>query len=162
MDEMNIDQALDMISSKLHVSKEIETELLAEIRTHLEEAVAYSRAKGGDEQDALRKAVEEFGMDEVGSQLQEVHAGRESIEAIAATALPILLALILRWLAFVPEGSYQAWNQLLVQPAFWTVALTALFVPGILFRRWGFALIGWGVFWLITIIFVTFPHAQNW
>ena len=162
MDEITIDRALAEISSQLNLSKEVENDLLAEIRTHLEEAVASSRSQGGDEQAALRKAIEHFGIDEVGSQLQEVHAGQESIEAIAATAMPVLFALILRWLVFVPEGSYQAWNQLLVQPFFWTVVLAALVVPGLLFRRWRFALVGWGFFWLITIIFITIPHTQNW
>lgn len=158
MDEMSIDRALAKIGSQLHLSKETETELLAEIRTHLEEAVASSRAQGGDEQAALRKALEGFGIDEVGPQLQEVHAGWESIEAIAATALPVLFALILRWLAYVPQGSYQGWNQLLVRPAFWTVAFAALILPGLLFHRWRFALVNWGIFWLITIIFVAFPQ----
>jgi hypothetical protein len=158
MDEITIDQALAKIRSQLHLSNEAENELLAEIRTHLEEAVAGSRSQGGDEQAALRKAVEQFGIEEIGPQLQEVHVGWESIEAIAATALPVLFALILRWLVFVPEGSYQAWNQLLVQPVFWMVAIGALVIPGLLFRRWRFALVGWVIFWLITVIFVAVPN----
>jgi hypothetical protein len=161
MDEITIDQALARISSRLHLSKEVENELLDEIRTHLEEAAAAARAEGGDEQAALQKVVEQFGLEEVGGQLQQVHAGRESIEAIAATALPVLFALVMRWLVFVPQGSYQAWEQLLSQPVFWVVALAALVVPGILFNRWRFALVGWAVFWLITVIFVTFPQVSR-
>lgn len=157
MDETTIEQALAKISSRLRLSKEVENELLAEIRSHLEEAAASARAQGRDEQAALQAALDHFGLDEVGPQLQEVHGGWESIEALAATALPILFALILRWLVFVPEGSYRAWQVLLAQPAFWMVAVGALVVPGLLLRRWRFALVGWGVFWLITIIFVVYP-----
>ena len=162
MDEMSIDQALAKIRAQLNLSNEMENELLAEIRTHLEEALARSRARGGDEGTALQEVLDQFGIEEVGPQLQEVHTGRESIEAIAATALPIVFALILRWLVFVPQGTYQAWAQLLAQPVFWIVAAAALVAPALLFRRWHFVLVGWGIFWLITIILVTFPNTQNW
>jgi hypothetical protein len=162
MDEISIDQVLDKIRSQLCLSNEMENELLAEIRTHLEEALARSRSRGGDEGAALREVLQQFGVEEVGSQLQQVHSGWESIEAIAATALPVLFALILRWLVFVPEGSSKAWEQLLVQPALWIVAATALVLPALLFRRWRLVLVGWGVFWLITVILAAFPNNHNW
>jgi hypothetical protein len=162
MDELTIDQALTRIRKQLHLSNEKENEILSEIRTHLEDVVAQSREEGGDPQTALKIALERFGIEETAPQLQEVHEGWESIEALAATALPLLFALILRWLAFAPEGTARAWPQLLVQPAFWLVAGAALVIPVLLFRRWRFALVSWGIFWLITVIFVVFPTINRW
>jgi len=162
MEDITIDQALAQISQRLHLGKETEHELLAEIRTHLEDAVEQSRLEGGDEQAALRKAIENFGVEEVGEELQTVHEGRESIEAIVATALPILFALALRWLAFAPDGTSTAWHQLFTRPVFWIVAALALVLPVLLFRRWRFALVGWGIFWLISVIFATNPNIHRW
>jgi hypothetical protein len=162
MDKVTIDQVLAKISQHLHLSKETEHEVLAEIRTHLEDAVADAAIKGADEQLALRKAAEQFGIDEVGVELQEVHAGRESIDAIVATALPVLFAIILRWLAFAPDGSALAWPKLLIWPSFWIVAGAALVVPVLAFHRWRLALFGWGFFWLLTVIFVVFPSINHW
>ena len=162
MDEVTIDHVLAQIGRHLNLSKETEQELLAEIRTHLEDAVAVARSEGGDEQAALLRAAEKFGIDEAGPELQQVHANWESIEAILASALPVLFAVILRWLAFAPDGSALDWPQLLAQPGFWIVAVAALVVPVLLFRRWRFALVGWGFFWLLTVIFVVFPSINQW
>jgi hypothetical protein len=162
IDHNLIDQALADIRKKLHLSTEAENEILAEIRTHLEDAAVLAKLEGGDQQEAIDEVLNRFGIEEVGKELQEVHSGRESIEAIAATALPILFALILRWLAFSPDGTYAAWSQLLVQPAFWSVAAAALVIPILLFRRLRFALVSWGIFWLITVIFVVFPAINRW
>ena len=162
MDRVTIDQVLATIRKHLHLSKETEHEVLAEIRTHLEDAVAAAAAEGGDEQAALLKAAEQFGIDEAAAELQEVHANWESIEAIIATALPVLFALVLRWLAFAPDGSALDWPQLLIRPGFWIIAITALLIPAFWFRRWRFALMGWAFFWLLTVIFVSFPTVKNW
>lgn len=162
MDKVTIDKVLEDIREQLHLSKETEHELLAEIRTHLEDAVGKTRARGGDEQLALLEVAERFGVKEVGDQLQEVHANWESVEAVLATALPPVFALILRWLAFAPDGSALDWPQLLVQPGFWIVAVAALIVPVLLFHRWRLALAGWGVFWFLTVIFVVFPNINHW
>jgi hypothetical protein len=162
MDRVTIDTILLKISAQLRLSKETETELLEEIRSHLEEAIAEAAAKGENEQLALVKAAEQFGIEELGEELQEVHAGQESIDAIVASALPVLFALILRWLVFAPEGSTQAWPPLLVPLGFWMLAIAALLVPFLLFRRWRMALVGWGFFWLITVLFAVFPSTNNW
>ncbi|HEX6383834.1 MAG TPA: permease prefix domain 1-containing protein, partial [Anaerolineae bacterium] len=110
MDKVTIEQVLENISKHLHLSKEAEYEVLAEIRTHLEDAVADAVKKGEDEQVALLKAAQKFGADEVGAELQEVHVGWESIDAIMLSALPVLFAIILRWLAFAPDGSALGWQ----------------------------------------------------
>jgi hypothetical protein len=111
---------------------------------------------------ALQKAAEQFGIEAAGAELQEVHGNWDSVDAIFATALPVLFALILRWLAYAPDGSTLHWPQLLVRPAFWIVAFAALIIPVLRFRRWRFALAGWGVFWLLTVIFVVFPSINLW
>jgi hypothetical protein len=162
MDEVNIEQVLAKIGAHLNLSKETEHELLAEIRTHLEDAVAEARARGEDEGQALLRAAERFGPDEVGSELQDVHADWESIDAIIASAVPVLFALILRWLVFAPNGSAIDWARLLTWPGFWIIALAALVIPAYRLKRWRFALVGWGVFWLLTVIFVVFPHINQW
>jgi hypothetical protein len=162
MERVDIDQVLADIRQRLHLNKETEAELLAEIRTHLEEAVARAGTRAEDEQAALREAAEQFGVDEVGAELQEVHADRDSVDAIAATALHVLFALVLRWLAYAPDGSALGWKLLLVRPGFWIVAGAALVVPLLIFHRWRIALAGWGFFWLITVIFVIFPSINRW
>ena len=54
---MTIDEVLTNISIHLHLSKETEHEILAEIRTHLEDAVKQAVILGEDEQAALQKAA---------------------------------------------------------------------------------------------------------
>jgi hypothetical protein len=162
MGEVTIDQILAKIRKHLYLSKETEYELMSEIRTHLEDAIADARAQGRDEQGALLMAAEDFGVDEVGSELQEVHANWESMDAIAITALPVLFAIVLRWLAFAPDGSTLEWPRLLARPGFWIVAAAALILPFLRFRRWRYALVGWGIFWLLTVIFVVFPSTNHW
>ena len=152
-----VDQVLENISHQLHLSKETQTEVLAEIRTHLEDAVTEAVAQGKDEQDALWKAAQKFGVDEAGAELQEVHLNHDSVEAVAATALPVLFAVILRWLAFAPDGSPVEWRQLLIQPGFIIVAIVALLFPAFCFHRWRYVLAMWGIFWLLSVIFVLFP-----
>lgn len=162
MSQATIDQVLARISSHLHLSKETEYETLSEIRTHLEDAVAKAVQKGEDEGAALLKAAEQFGIDEFGAELQQVHTGREAIDAIALTALPVLFTLILRWLVFAPQGTAQNWQQLLTRPSFWNVAVAALVIPALWFRRWSLALTGWVFFWLLSVIFVLFPVVKHW
>lgn len=160
--EVTIDLVLAQIQKHLNLSKETEHELLDEIRTHLEDAVADAVSKGEDEEVALLKAAERFGVDEVGAELQEVHEGWDSIDAIVLSGLPVLFAIILRWLAFAPDGSALDWPTLLARPAFWIVAIVALVLPFLQFRRWRFALLGWGFFWLLTVVFVVFPSVSHW
>ena len=162
MDEVTIDKVLEKISIHLHLSKETESELLAEIRTHLEEIASNASLNGENEHEALLNAAKNFGIEEVGVELQELHAERESVEAIVAIILPILFTLIFRWLAFAPDGTARAWSHLLLQPEFWIVALAALILPILYFYRWRFVLIEWGIFWLLTVIFFIFPSVHPW
>ena len=157
-----IDGLLDRIRAQMDLDAETEREVLAEIRDHLEESVAEARAGGLDEAGALARAAARFGLEEeVGRELQATHAGWGTSDAVVAAALPVLCALILRWLAFAPDGTALGWPQLLSRPAFWIVALVALLVPLLKFERWRYAMAAWVFFWALTVIFVALP-ALRW
>jgi len=138
----------------MHLDREIEHELLEEIRSHLEEAVAEAQAQGVDESTALSEAAARLGVEEVGTTLQAVHAGWGTADAVIAAGLPVVCALVMRWLVFAPDGTALGWSQVLARPAFLVVALSALLVPVLKFERWRYALVSWGFFWLMTVIFV--------
>jgi hypothetical protein len=156
-----IEDLLDRIRAQMDLNSEIEHEVMAEIRDHLEESLAEARAEGLSETEALAQAATRFGLEEeVGRELQAAHAGWGTADAVIAAALPVVCALILRWLAFAPDGTALGWPQLLSRPAFWIVALVALLVPLLKFERWRYALIAWILFWALTVVFVTLPALQ--
>jgi hypothetical protein len=146
----------------MDLDKETEQDVLAEIRAHLEDSMAEARAEGLGEEEALARTAARFGVDrEIGLELQAAHAGWGTADAVIAAGLPVVCALILRWLAFAPDGTALGWPQLLNRPAFWIVALAALFIPLLKFERWRYAIVAWVVFWGLTVIFVTLP-ALRW
>jgi hypothetical protein len=150
------------LRAQMDLDGETEHEVLTEIRSHLEETVAKARAEGLDEAQALARAAARFGLEEeVGRELQAAHAGWGTADAVIAAGLPVVCALILRWLAFAPDGTALGWPQLLGRPAFWAVALAALLIPVLRFERWRYALVAWAIFWGLTVIFVTLP-ALRW
>jgi hypothetical protein len=158
----DIDGLLARIRAEMDLDGETEQEVMAEIRDHLEEAVAEARAEGLDEVAALTRAAARFGLEEeVGQALQATHAGWGTADAVVAAGLPVVCALVLRWLAFAPDGTALGWPQLLSRPAFWIVALAALFVPLLKFERWRYALATWVLFWGLTVLFVMLP-ALRW
>jgi hypothetical protein len=160
--QASIDQLIARIQAQIDLDSDTEQEVLTEIRDHLEQAVAEARAKGLDEEEALALAAARFGVEEeIGQELQSAHAGWGTADAIIAAGLPVVCALILRWLAFAPDGTILGWPQLLSRPAFWIVALAALFIPLLRFERWRYALVGWAIFWGLTVVFVTLP-AMRW
>ncbi len=150
------------VRAQMDLDSETEGEVLAEIRDHLEEAVAEARAEGLDEGEALRRAAARFGVEEeIGQELQAAHAGWGTADAVSAAALPVVCALVMRWLAFAPDGTALGWPQLLNHPAFWIVSLVALVIPLLKFERWRYALVTWVIFWGLTVIFVAWP-ALRW
>jgi len=161
MAESNIDQVLARIQVQMDLDRETEHEVLEEIRSHLEELVSEAQAQGADEAEALAQAAARFGAEEVGLKLQEVHAGRGTANAVIAAGLPVVCALVLRWLVFAPDGTALGWEQVLVRPTFWIIALVALLVPLLKFERWRYALVSWGFFWTITVIFAL-TSAVRW
>jgi hypothetical protein len=158
----DIDELLDRIRAQIDLDRETEHEVLAEIRDHLEEALARAREEGLDESAALSRAAARFGLEEeVGRALHTAHAGWGTTDAVVAAALPVICALILRWLAFAPEGTALGWPQLLSRPAFWIVAVVALLLPLLKFERWRYALATWAILWGLTVLFVALP-ALHW
>jgi len=138
----------------MDLEAETEHELLAEIRGHLEEAVADAQRRGMSEKEALADAASRFGIDEVALELQKTHHGWGTLEGTAAAALPVLFALTLRWLVFAPDGTYVGWQQMLGRPAFWVVAVLALLIPLWRFPRRQYALISWAVFWGLSVVMI--------
>ena len=156
-----IEDLLDRIRAQMDLDVETEHEILAEIRDHLEESIARASAEGLSEAEALTRAAAQFGVDEeIGQELQAAHTGWGTADAVVAAALPVICALVLRWLAFAPDGTALAWPQLLTRPAFWIVAATALLLPLLKFERWRYALAMWCVFWGLTILFTVLPAAH--
>jgi hypothetical protein len=158
----SIDDVLARIQAEMDLDSETERDVLAEIRDHLEEAVAEARAEGLSVEEAMARAATRFGLEaEVGRELQAAHAGWGTADAIIATALPVVCALVLRWLAFAPDGTALGWPEFLSRPAFWIIALVALLIPLLRFERWRYALVTWAIFWGLTVLFVALP-AMRW
>lgn len=158
---MTVDQVLDRIRTHLNLEAETEHELLEEIRIHLEEAIEEARAAGLDEREALTEVAARFGVDEVAQELQSTHLGWGTLEGVAAAALPVLFALLLRWLIFAPSGSAGGWQELLSRPAVWAVAIISLLVPLLRFPRRRHALISWAIFWGLSLLLALSP-ALRW
>jgi hypothetical protein len=158
----DVEGLMARIRAQMDLDGETEQEVLAEIRDHLEEAMADARAEGLNDRAALAQVAARFGVEvEIGKALQATHAGWGTADAVIVTALPVICALVLRWLAFAPDGTALGWPQLLSRPAFWVVALAALLIPLLKFERWRYALATWAIFWGLTVIFVTLP-ALRW
>ena len=149
-----IDRFLAEIGQELDLDAETEHEVLEELRGHLEDSFWAARARGASEDEAFAEARRRFGVAEVVRELRSTHAGQGTLDGIVAAALPVICALVLRWLIFAPDGTYVGWQVLLTRPAFWVVALAALLVPLLRFPRRRYALAMWAVFWALSVVFV--------
>ncbi len=154
---MTIDDVLNQIQANLGLEAEAEHEVLEEIRGHLEEAVAAGRARGLDDEHALREAATAFGVEQAARELHATHAGWGTLEGVAAAALPVMLALALRWLIFAPNGTADAWRQLLSPPTLLIIAATAILIPLLRFPRRRYALALWVFFWGLSLVTVIWP-----
>jgi len=158
----DLDRLLAQIRAQMELDSETEHEVLSEIRAHLEEALAEARAQGLDESVAMAQVMAHFGpAEEVGRELQNAHAGWGTADGVIAAGLPVLCALVLRWLAFAPDGTALGWPQLLNRPSFWVLALLMLLIPPLKFGRWRYAIAGWVIFWILSVALVTWP-ALRW
>jgi len=151
---MTIDDILQRIRAHMNLEAETEHELLEEIRGHLEEAVVDARARGMSEERALERTAARFGVEEAAQELQATHQGWGTLEGIAAAALPVLFALVLRWSVFAPDGTFVGWQRMIGRPAFWVVAVVALLIPLWRFPRRRYALISWAIFWALSVIVI--------
>lgn len=159
--ETDLEVLLARIRAQMELDSETEYEVLSELRSHLQEALAEARARGLDDEQALADVAARFDVDQVGRELQATHAGWGTADAVIAAGLPALCALVLRWLVFAPDGTALGWPQLLNRPSFWVVALVMLLIPLVKFGRWRYAVAGWIVFWTLTVVYVTWP-AVRW
>jgi hypothetical protein len=96
----------------------------------------------------------------VGRELQTVHLGWGAADGVIAAALPVVCALALRWLVFAPGGTAVGWQEVLIRPTFWVIALTALLLPLLKFPRRRYALVSWAFFWGLSVIFFVGPAVQ--
>lgn len=149
----DVERILARIRAQMDLDLETERDVLEEIRSHLEEVVAAAQLQGLDATAALNEAAARFGAEEVGVELQEVHAGWGTADAVIAAGLPVLCTLVLRWLVFAPDGSALGWPQMLTRPALWVIAAVALLLPLFKFGRWRYALATWFFFWAVTLLF---------
>ena len=133
---------------------------LDELRDDLVGGRAEARPGGVDGAADGARVAARVGGGDVGRELQAAHAGWGTADAVVAAALPVVGALVLRWLAFAPDGTALGWPQLLERPSFWAVALITLLVPLLKFDRWRYALAAWTFFWVLTVIFVTLPSLR--
>ncbi len=162
MSNERIEELLAQIRAQMELDSETEHEVLEEVRTHLEDALTEARAQGVDEEQALSAAYARFGPGvEIGRSLQEAHVGWGTADGVVAAGLPVVCALVLRWLVFAPDGTALGWPELLNRPSFWTIAFLMLLVPLAKFGRWRYAVAGWVIFWALTVLFVTWP-ALRW
>lgn len=148
----DLERVLAGIRAELDLDADTEHDLLMEIRGHLEEAIADARARGLDEDRALAEAAARFGIEDVGRELQCTHMGWGAADGVIAAGLPVLCTLILRWGVFPPGTNPAEWWRLFQQPLFWALALGALFVPLLRFRRWRYALASWAFFWTLSML----------
>lgn len=157
-----INSILRQIQAELNLSRETEQEILDEIRTHFEDALIDGRQRGIEDAVILSETAEAFGVNVTTNALNSVHMRWESADAVIACIVPTLAALILRWLAFAPNGSALGWQNLLLRPAFWIVAFACLFIPILQFSQWRYAIVSWSIFWFFTVIFIALPNIQSW
>lgn len=157
---MTVDDVLQQVQAGLQLEAETEHEVLEEIRGHLEEAVAAGVARGLTPEASLAQAAATFGIEQAATELQATHAGWGALEGIAAAALPVAFALVLRWLIFTPDGTAAAWREIPVRPALAVIAAVALLVPLLRFPRRRYALGLWLVFWALSLLTAVWPTAR--
>jgi hypothetical protein len=155
-----IDDTLREIQSHLQLEAEAEYDVLEEMRGHLEEAVAAARAHGADEGEALRQAAAAFGIEQASAELSAAHAGWGTHEGIAAAALPVIFALVLRWLIFAPDGTAGGWREMLAQPVLLVIAAVAICLPLLRFPRRRYAIALWVFFWGLSLITFLWPTVR--
>lgn len=153
----SVDDLLNQMQARLGLEAEDEHEVLEEVRGHLEEAIDAARAKGLDEQKALREAAASFGIEQAARELHRTHSGWGALDGIAAAALPVIFALMLRWLIFAPGGTADRWREILAAPSFALIAVIAIVIPILRFPRWRYALAIWVFFWGLSLITAIWP-----
>jgi hypothetical protein len=146
-----LERYLSDIASQLNVDPITEREILCEIRSHLEEAMAQMREDGVGMEESVTIALREFGeAREVGGMLGRLHS-ESANQAVLAAFLPVALALTFKWLLLPLLRDLAHWQASPTPVVLACLALLALLVPGLTFKRWRYGYSVWAFFSLVTI-----------
>jgi hypothetical protein len=146
-----LERYLSDIASQLNVDPVSEREILREIRSHLEDAIAQMREDGVGAEESVVIALRDFGQArEVGRMLGRQHSESAS-QAVLAAFLPVALALAFKWLLLPLLGNLAQWQASPTPVVLVCLALLALLVPGLTFKRWRYGYSVWVFFSLVTI-----------
>lgn len=146
-----LERYLTEVASQLSVDPTTEGEILQEIRTHLEEAAAELEIEGLGEEGSLALAMDNFGEPrEVGRMLGRLHSDSAN-QAVLAAFLPVALALTFKWVLLPLLRAMAQWQGNPTPLILACLAILALLVPGLTFRRWRYGYAVWAFFSLVTI-----------
>jgi hypothetical protein len=146
-----LERYLSEIASQLNVDPAQGREILNEIRSHIAEATAEGLAEGLGPEDSLALAIEEFGeAREIGRLLGRRHSDSAN-QAVLAAFLPVALAITFKWLLLPLLRDVAHWQASPTPVIFACLALLALLVPGLTFKRWRYGYSVWAFFSLVTI-----------
>jgi hypothetical protein len=146
-----LERYLADVASQLSVDPTSERAILWEIRSHLEEAAAELREHGLGEAQSWALAVDSFGESrEVGRMLGCLHS-ESANQAVLAAFLPVALALTFKWILLPLLRSLAHWQASPTPIIFACLAVLALLVPGLTFRKWSYGYGVWAFFSLVTI-----------
>ena len=147
-----LEEYLTAVASQLNVDPATEIEILQEIRTHLQEAAAELQEEGLSGEESLALCVSNFGeARELGRMLGRTHSDSAN-QAVLAAFLPVALALTFKWVLLPVLGSLSHWQGSPTPFIFSCLAILALLVPGLTFRRWRYGYAVWAFFSLVTIV----------
>jgi len=156
----DLDQALKLVAGRLLIESDREHEVLAELRSHLEEATDAGVRRGLSRPAALQQAVDALGVTETADELHQTHAGLGVREGVLAAAVLVVLALALRWVTFAPEGTATRWRVLVEPQALALACLTSVAVVAWWFRRSRYAVAVSAFFGAISLITAVWPAAR--
>lgn len=126
-------------------------DILREVHSHLEEAVADLQGEGYSPEESMALAVARFGeAEEIAKMMRRVYV-ESANQAVLAALLPVALTMAFKWgiLPFLKTlGSWQG-NPTPVMVI--SLALLALLIPGLTLRRWRYGYAAWAFFSLIAI-----------
>jgi hypothetical protein len=146
-----LERYLSEIASQLNVDPGKGREILGEMRSHLEDAIAKTQAEGLGTDESVAVALQEFGeAREIGRMLGRQHS-ESANQAVLAAFLPVALALTFKWVLLPLLRELAHWQASPTPVVFACLALLALLVPGLTLKRWRYGYSVWAFFCLVTI-----------
>ena len=146
-----LERYLSEIASQLNVDPAKEREILAELRSHLEEAIFEVPEEGLGPEERVGAVLQQFGdARELGRMLGRQHSDSAN-QAVLAAFLPVALALSFKWVILPLLHDLGTWQGSPTPFVFGCLALLALLVPGLTFKNWRYGYGVWAFFSLVTI-----------